>query len=136
MVGPARGEFRSVLSGLVDFVCDDLESKGQLSQEARHQVISAISEGFNNVIKHAYPNGHSGLLELRILVNSEKLAFSLFDEGPGFDFSKVPVPELDALPEGGMGVYIMKNFMDRVEYTQEENRNMLYLEKLLNVENN
>ena len=46
-----------------------------------------------------------------------------------FDFEAIPVPELDSLPEGGMGIYIMKNFMDRVEYKRDNEKNMLYLEK-------
>ena len=83
------------------------------------------------MVTHAYKGLGTGDIEVEIRIDSQSIALSLFDEGRGFQFETVPDPALEELPEGGMGIYIMKNFMDCVEYKRVENRNMLYLEKQL-----
>ncbi|HEX7598493.1 MAG TPA: ATP-binding protein, partial [Polyangia bacterium] len=41
---------------------------------------------------------------------------SMEDFGASFDPAAAPVPELDAMPESGLGIYIMRSFMDEVTY--------------------
>ena len=45
----------------------------------------------------------------------------------------VPPPTLDggvdSLPEGGMGLFIMRSFMDRVEFARDQHKNVLTMEK-------
>jgi serine/threonine-protein kinase RsbW len=38
------------------------------------------------------------------------------DTGQSFDPDTIGPPELDELPEGGMGLFIMRSFMDEVDY--------------------
>lgn len=59
---------------------------------------------------------------------------TLIDEGEAFDPREVPAPVLDhaaseGLPEGGMGVYIMREAMDEVDYRRSEGKNYLRLRK-------
>ena len=126
---PARACFRSAVGSFISSICEELRTQERLNEESSHQIMSAFLEGFNNVVTHAYPGTATGRVELLISVKTEYISLSLFDEGEGFDFEAIPVPELDSLPEGGMGIYIMKNFMDRVEYKRDNEKNMLYLEK-------
>jgi len=41
----------------------------------------------------------------------------MLDRGKSFDRLDVPSPDLDALPERGMGLFIIENFVDEVHYT-------------------
>ena len=45
----------------------------------------------------------------------------------------MPPPTLDggvdSLPEGGMGLFIMRSFMDRVEFARDQHKNVLTMEK-------
>ena len=48
----------------------------------------------------------------------QDLVFRLFDNGLSFEPSAVPVPDLAEKAEGGYGVYLIKQSVDRVEYQQ------------------
>ena len=126
---PAQARYRSAMSAFITAFCEELTAQNRFNEETNHQIMSAFMEGFNNVVTHAYASTGAGRVELVLSVNADHLSLALYDEGKGFDFKAVPVPELDTLPEGGMGIYIMKNFMDHVEYKRDKKRNMLYMEK-------
>ena len=80
------------------------------------QVISAFGEAFNNAVIHSYgPSG--GELEIEVQTAEDRLVIMLRDFGRPFDMSKIPRPDLDSLPESGLGIFIMRSCMDDVTYT-------------------
>jgi serine/threonine-protein kinase RsbW len=80
-------------------------------------VISAVGEAFNNIALHAYRDGTPGLVEIDVAVDRRgRLAVEMRDYGRSFDPRKAPPPDLDALPESGMGIFIMNEVMDEVDY--------------------
>ena len=90
-------------------------------------VVSAFGEAFNNVAIHSY-RGSKGDLEVEIEIEGDRITIRLIDFGLTFDPMKVPEPDLDSLPESGMGIYIMRSFMDDVRY-QSGSPNVLSLTK-------
>ena len=86
------------------------------------QVVSAFGEAFNNVAMHAYEGrlpteGDPELeVEIEIDVGRDYLTIRLKDRGASFNLNEVPPPDLDALPESGMGLFIIRSFMDEVLY--------------------
>jgi serine/threonine-protein kinase RsbW len=93
------------------------------------EAVSAFGEAFNNVAIHGYGATSSGLVTIRIEWLRDRLIISMMDEGQTFDPSSVLPPNLDDLPESGMGIYIMKSFMDQVVY-QPGPPNRLHLTKI------
>ena len=90
--------------------------RGAAWDEFRHQVLSAVGEGFNNIVLHGNVAGaprRSGDAEvdLRIKTSPGRIQIELRDSGPGFDPSSVQPPAIEALPESGMGLHIMQSFM-------------------------
>jgi serine/threonine-protein kinase RsbW len=81
------------------------------------QVVSAFSEAWNNAICHAYVGGRTGDVEIQIEPHADRLIIRLLDWGKSFDLRSVPSPDLDSLPESGLGVFIIRSFMDDVDYT-------------------
>ncbi len=79
------------------------------------EVVSAFGEAFNNVAIHSYRD-RAGEVEIQIDVASDHLTIRLLDTGDGFDADAVRVPDLDALPESGLGLFIIRSFMDEVSY--------------------
>ena len=82
------------------------------------QVVSAFSEAFNNVAIHGYrdakPDGNRRI-DLEIASEGECFVVCLRDFGGVFDpggYLEVP----DELPERGMGLFIIRSFMDEVAY--------------------
>jgi serine/threonine-protein kinase RsbW len=81
-------------------------------QEFHAQVVSAVGEAFNNVVLHGYEGRSDGPLDLRIQTAPGRIRIDMRDWGPSFDPQAVPAPALDALPESGLGLFIMQSFME------------------------
>jgi serine/threonine-protein kinase RsbW len=80
------------------------------------QVLSAVSEAFNNVAIHAYRGGSAGTVEIELYAGGEGLTIRICDHGAGYDPTKRKEPNLDELPESNMGLFIMHSCMDSVSY--------------------
>jgi len=99
-------------------------SADPLALDVRHPfdtaVVSAFMEIFNNVAIHAYQRRDGGTIDLEITPTSDAIIIELKDSGRPFDLDNVvPLPtelDEDALPEGGMGIYIAKTMLDDMTY--------------------
>ncbi len=78
--------------------------------------VSAFAEIFNNIVIHAYGVDRVGVIDLELTVDGDRLIVDISDSGATFDLAAVPVPALDALPEGGMGIHIARTMLDEVSY--------------------
>jgi serine/threonine-protein kinase RsbW len=78
-----------------------------------------VDEACANVVQHAY-GGQGGEMVLSIEAVGSCLQVTIRDWGQPFDPDKVPVPDLTAplerRPLGGLGVYLMREMMDQVDY--------------------
>jgi serine/threonine-protein kinase RsbW len=111
---PAQLQYRDLVLRTTSAMCT---LTGRQRAAFRHQVVSAVSEAFNNVVLHAYAGRSSGELALEIESQREGLRIVMTDQGRPFDPPAVPVPDLGELPESGMGLFIIRSFMDEVVYT-------------------
>ncbi len=100
----------------------------RVDREFDDQVISAVGEAFNNAVLHSYRGRVAGDIEIEIETAAESIAVRLIDSGDAFDWTEVPEPNLDDLPESGLGVFIMRSFMDQVTYRAGD-RNVLSMRK-------
>ncbi len=84
-------------------------------REFDDQVISAFGEAFNNAVLHSYGPG-GGDLEIEVELLADRMTIRLMEYGRTFDMAGVPEPDLDSLPESGLGLFIMRSCMDDVTY--------------------
>jgi serine/threonine-protein kinase RsbW len=131
-VVPARLKYRDASRAFLAFVCDQLSKEKALPEDIAHRVISAFVEAFNNAVIHAYKGTTPGPVEVEMTVFRDRLRVTVSDRGHVFVPESVPEPDLDALPEGGLGLYIIRNFMDHVSYARVGDQNVLTMEKMLN----
>jgi serine/threonine-protein kinase RsbW len=94
------------------------------------EVVSAFGEAFNNIAIHGYRNRPSGDVEIELNLSHDRLTIRLIDYGNSYDPALIPEPDFDALPESGMGMFIIRNFMDAVAYTPGQ-PNVLSMTKYL-----
>jgi len=123
---PSRLEYRDLAVRMVASACKLVPNPGD---DFYDEVISAFSEAFNNVVIHSY-GAKAGELEIEIEPSHDRLTIRLMDYGKTFDMAVVPQPDLDLLPESGLGVFIMRSFMDDVTYLSGH-PNVLSMTKLL-----
>jgi serine/threonine-protein kinase RsbW len=79
-------------------------------------VVSAFAEIYNNVALHACKGLVEPRIQMRVTITEDDLTIELVDEGRVFDPSTVADPDLDSLPEGGMGLHIARAMLDTVDY--------------------
>ncbi|MDD3145828.1 MAG: ATP-binding protein [Candidatus Riflebacteria bacterium] len=94
----------------------------------------ATTEACTNVIKHAYKFNEALSFELEIKTSDEVFIVEVFYQDPDFVPEKIPVPNLKEIKEGGLGVFIIRNIMDHVNYITDakSGRVRLQMVKLLN----
>jgi len=97
--------------------------------ELTNAMVSAIGEAFNNVVEHAYGT-QGGDVELEIISDDDTMRVTLRDSGETFDIDAVADPDLEALPESGMGLYIIRSFVDELSYTPGPPNTLVMLKRL------
>jgi serine/threonine-protein kinase RsbW len=119
---PAIGKFANGLfAALEEFFQDEHVS---------YDLELIVSEACTNVIRHAYPDrDNPGILQLKLWYDPHKICIEIVDFGPGFDLETIEDPDLKEPKEGGMGLFIIRQLTDRVEYIRDSQGNRLYLEK-------
>jgi serine/threonine-protein kinase RsbW len=129
---PALLTYRDVAMRVVSASCKVFaaDAKQLPPQQFQEQVVSAVGEAFNNTVLHAYRDRADGRVTIEIEPKGELLEIRIIDSGTSFDLSAVPTPHLDELPESGMGLFIIRSFMDDVAYRSGP-PNILYLRKCL-----
>ena len=79
-------------------------------------VVSAVGEAYSNIVLHGYAGREPGSIEMQIENSPEGMRVMMKDTGTSFDPSQTPPPDLDSLPESGLGIFIMRSFVDEVTY--------------------
>lgn len=128
---PARLEYRDAVRSFIHHVCTQLAKRGILTGRDAHGVVSAFVEAFNNAVIHAYEGHAAGPVEVAMSVSSRMLQVEVRDAGRTFVPDDVPEPDLESLPEGGLGLFIIRNFMDETRYERRGLQNVLMMRKHL-----
>ena len=79
-------------------------------------IVLAIDEACQNIIRHAYKEDPNGVIELEIRREGENLVFSLLDFAPEIDPSQVKPRDLDDVRPGGLGTHFIQELMDRADF--------------------
>ena len=102
--------------------------------KAQTQIDVAIDELFSNVARYAYKT-EEGDVEVRFAFDqpTRTASITFIDRGVPFDPLAKEDPDVTLTAEergiGGLGIYLVKKTMDRVEYRREEGYNILTIEK-------
>jgi serine/threonine-protein kinase RsbW len=90
------------------------------SSEDAGKIALAVDEACTNIIKHAYNFQDDKDIHLSILMRDGKFEVLITDHGRPFNPDAVKLPDmkeyLSHYRHGGLGMYLMKSLMDRVEY--------------------
>ena len=100
-----------------------------------HLELCAV-EAVNNVIKHAYASNPGYSVEMSIALIGGMISFRISDMGKQMDLKKHHTLDFEpentqALPEGGMGLFLIHSLMDEVAYEKVGEKNILTLNKYL-----
>ena len=95
----------------------------------------AIEEAVVNVINYAYPAGTHGVINIKAQANDERLKFTIIDSGTPFDPTLKEDTDItlsaDQRPIGGLGIHLVRQLMDTINYEYTDGQNVLSLRKKL-----
>lgn len=99
-----------------------------------YQTQLALVEAVTNIIRHAYDGQPDSEVEVTVTLYPQCLSLQVVDTGRPLLALNPKVLEFDPsdhshLPEGGMGLLIMQQVMDRVAYRRVGPSNILTMEK-------
>jgi serine/threonine-protein kinase RsbW len=117
---PGILECRDMMLRTVSAACKLVmpKSRGRGSRYAEFivHVVSAVGEAYNNIVLHGYAGREPGSIRMQIENCREWMRIIITDSGVSFDPSQASPPNLESLPESGLGIYIMRSFVDEVTY--------------------
>ena len=90
------------------------------SAECAADVVMAVDEACQNIIRHAYCDDTGGTIELEIERCGEDLVVSLRDFAPEVDPDEVRPRDLDEIRPGGLGTHLIREMMDSAEFIRPE----------------
>ncbi len=122
---PAVLETRALAIDLVSALASNVPTA---DRDFRHEIVTAFGEAFNNIVIHGYRDREPGMLEVEAELCAGSLTLRLMDHGKAVDFGGLHPPDLDSMPERGMGVFMIHALVDEVVYQGGE-PNVLSLTK-------
>ena len=107
------------------------------SNNATQDIVLAVDEACQNVIRHAYGGANNGDMIINISRNAQSFIIEIRDFAQRVDPEKIHPRDLDDIRPGGLGTHFINEVMDKVEFKapdndQENNKgNILVLTKTL-----
>lgn len=121
------------LPSMLDWVRECL-LQGEFESAAIRKIELAVEEALVNVIRYAYQE-QKGAIELTCRFYPEdRIELTIKDKGPPFNPLKReqkidPAAPLEEREEGGLGILLMREYMDEVHYERQGPNNVLTLTK-------
>ena len=116
------------LDTVLDFISAELENT-DCPMKLRRQIAVAVEEVFVNIAHYAY-NPEIGGAVIRVAVGKE-IIIEFEDRGKPYNPLEKPDPDItlsaDEREIGGLGIFMVKNIADTVEYRHEDGKNILVL---------
>jgi serine/threonine-protein kinase RsbW len=98
----------------VNYFCKDVN----LPDEKLANILLAVTEATTNAIIHANKCDINKIVTIDAYVENSKLIIKIKDEGEGFEPGNIPDPTEpeNLLKDSGRGIYLMRVYMDDMEY--------------------
>ncbi len=114
---------------------ETLSKEWDIAAHTGNQINLAIEEAFTNVINYAYEDQNRHDIEVIFDRYPEKIEMTIIDDGREYNPTRNEDPDtglsIQERPIGGLGIFLIKKLMDKVEYQRKENKNYLKLTKNL-----
>ena len=120
---------------VTDFVNEQLEAI-HCPMKAQVQIDIAIDELFGNIVHYAYGD-KTGNVTVRVEMHddSKVVCITFIDHGIPYNPLEKEDPDITLSAEdrkmGGLGIYLVKNSVDYMEYEYKDGKNILLVKKII-----
>jgi serine/threonine-protein kinase RsbW len=119
LVVPSRIESLALINAVAEEVADQME----FDEEDRNAITISVVEAGTNAIQHGNEGDSSKPTEVLFRQENGALVILVRDRGAGFNLDRLgdPLAQENLFAESGRGVYILRSFMDEVEFRFDAN---------------
>lgn len=128
----------TAIRGKIEQIIDSIMAvpeMASLSDELQFSLRLAAEELVANVINYAYPPDEDGTLEIDITSDGRMISVTIADSGAPFNPLDHEDPDITLSAEereiGGLGIFLVKEIMDEVEYEYADGQNRITIRKSL-----
>ncbi len=123
------------LDQVLSFVDSHLEQM-DCPMKAQMQIDVAVEELYVNIARYAYtPAVGTATVRVEMVQNPLAVSITFIDHGVPYDPLQKPDPDVTLSAEereiGGLGIYMVKKSMDKMEYEYKDGKNILKISKNL-----
>ena len=96
--------------------------KINLPQEQKDELVLAIAEAAQNIVKHAYKGVEetTDTMQIKISLKDEDLEIGFFDKGKPVVPQNIQHRKLDDIKPGGLGTFFIKQIMDNAIFKKDQ----------------
>jgi len=131
MTRAAELESLSVFRQFISDCC----AKHNIPEGVVFELKLAVDEACTNVIEHGYKDMDPGSIILSFRIEPDRVLVQITDFGHIFEPSNAPTPNVEAAVEdrelGGLGLYLIYQTMDNIDYQTSEDGNTLTFTKFI-----
>lgn len=111
----------------------ELAEKWKLSPALTGNINLVIEEALSNIIFYAFPDNDKHEIKLTITLSDDLLTIKITDKGISFNPLTQQQPDIslpaEERPIGGLGIFLISQIMDKMQYTRHNDQNILVLSK-------
>ena len=108
----------------------------QLDKSLSMKLMLGVEEAVVNVMDYAYPNGIEGEVSIDVKATPDQLKYTITDRGMAFAPTEVMKADttlsVEDRPIGGLGIFLVRNLMDSINYERVDGKNVLTMWKKMN----
>jgi len=139
------GEFQTILSESLTLFCDisriaelsrfldDIAERLEIDPVVTQQIQLAAEEVVVNVMNYAYNGRKKGYVTIKAASDGHTLKITVIDAGVAFDPTAKEKADTtlsaEERPIGGLGIFLVREMMDSVNYERVDHRNILTISK-------
>ena len=100
----------------------DVFEKINLPQEQKDELVLAIAEAAQNIVKHAYKGVEktTDTMQIKISLKDGELKIGFFDKGKPVVPENIQHRKLDDIKPGGLGTFFIKQIMDGAVFKKDQ----------------
>lgn len=112
--------------------------KQSIDPSITNKILLCVDELITNIIAHAYRDHEEHAVSLECSIMEDRISLELRDDGIPFNptateknRSPALLKNIEDTPVGGLGIHLVMNLMDHVEYEREGDYNVLRATKMI-----
>lgn len=112
---------------------EEMAEEWELSQALAMNINLVVEEAVSNVIFYAFDDSNKHEIIISVTLNNNLLTIEITDSGKPFNPLLQQQPDIDLpaeeRPVGGLGIFLISQIMDEMNYARQKDQNILTLKK-------